>query len=49
MLGIYHEAQRESPRGIEEEHGEKHEKEDQDTPFRQWRRVCKRSFPTAMP
>jgi len=44
MLGIYHEAQRESlevVRGLEEEHGEKHEKKDQGTPFRQWRRVYK--------
>jgi len=52
MLGIYHEAQRGSPEvvcGVKEEHGEKHEKEDQDTLFRQQKRVYKRSFPTAMP
>ena len=52
MFGIYHEAQRGSPEivcGVKEEHGEEHEKKDQDTLFRQWRRVYKRSFPTVMP
>jgi len=37
MLGIYHEAQRESSRiiyGVEEEFGEKHVKEDQCSPIR---------------
>jgi len=40
MLGIYHEAQIESPRivcGVEEEFGEKHRKEDQGLPVRQRR------------
>jgi len=35
MLGIYHESQRRSPGvvcGVEEKHGEKHVKEDEDTP-----------------
>jgi len=44
MLGIYHEAQKRSPgvvHGVEEEHGEEYMKEDQGTPFRQWRRVYK--------
>ena len=48
MLAIYHEAQRENSRvvcGGEEEHGEEKGKEDQNTSFRQWRRVYKRSFP----
>jgi len=52
MLGIYHEAQRESPgvfRRVKEEHGENHEKQDQGTPFRQRRRVYKWPFPTALP
>ena len=51
MLGIYHEAQRETPQvvcGVEEEHGEEYGKKDQDTLFRQWRIVYKRSFPTAI-
>ena len=42
MLGIYHEAQRGSPGVIcvvEEEHGEEYGKEDQGTPFRQWRSI----------
>jgi len=50
-LGIYHEAQRGSPRvvcRVEEEHEKEHEKKDQDTPFRQRRRACKRFFPTTM-
>ena len=44
MLGIYYEAQKESPLvvcGVKEEHGEEYEKEDQVTPFRQWKRVYK--------
>jgi len=52
MLGIYHETQRESPGvvcGVEEKLEEEYEKEDQDTPFRQQRRIYKRFFPTAMP
>jgi len=51
MLGMYHEAQRASPEvvcGVEEEHGEEYGKKDQGTPFRQRRRVYKRSFPIAM-
>jgi len=46
-LGIYHKAQRESPRvvcGVKEEHGEKYKKKDQGTPFRQWKKVHKKSF-----
>jgi len=37
MLDIYHEAQRKNPRivcGVEEEYGDKHEKEGQDAPIR---------------
>jgi len=44
MLGIYHEAQMESPGVIckvKEEHGEEYGKKDQRTSFRQWRRVHK--------
>jgi len=51
MLGIYYEAQRESPGvvyRVKEEHGEENGKETQGTPFRQWRKVYKRSFPTTM-
>ena len=51
MFGINHETQRGSPgvvRRVEKKHGVKHENEDQETPFRQQRRVYKRSFPTAM-
>jgi len=42
MLGIYHEAQRKSPEivcEVKEKHEEEYRKEDQDTPFIQWRRV----------
>jgi len=42
MLGIYHEALKKSPGvvyGVKKEHGEDNEKEDQDTPFRQQRRI----------
>ena len=52
MLGIYDEAQRGSPGvvcEVEEEHREEYRKEDQGTPFRQWRRVYRRSFLTVMP
>jgi len=51
MLGINHEAQRVSPgvvRGVKEEYGEKHGKVDKGTPFREQRRIYKRSFPTVM-
>jgi len=51
MLSIYYESQRARPIvvcGVEEEHGEEYRKEDQDTPFRQRKRVYKLSFLTAM-
>jgi len=51
MLGIYHEAQKESPGvvcGVEEEYREEYRKEDQGTLFRQQKRVYKLSFPTSM-
>jgi len=51
MFGINHETQRESlglVRRVEKEHGVKHENGDQGTPFRQRRRVYKRSSSTAM-
>ena len=44
MLGIYHEAQIRSSGvvcGVEEEYGEKHGKENQDTPFRQQKKEYK--------
>ena len=52
IFGIYHEAQKKSPRvvcGVEEKNREEHEKEDQGIPFRQRRRVYEPYSPTAMP